>query len=73
MGWLTKSIKNNYNWKQIAKKKGHTRELKLEQTSNLTQLDECFWNLLTFTGLNLFEHYSKVVQLLGNKQKVIVK
>ncbi len=62
VSWLTKSIKNNYNRKQIAKKRGHTGELKLRQISNLTQLDGRFRNIPPFTGLKLFGHYSKVVQ-----------
>ncbi len=73
MGWLTKSIKDNYNRKQIAKKREHTEELKLGQTSNLTQLDERFRNIPPFTGLKLFGHYSKVVQWSGNEQKAMVK
>ena len=43
------------------KKRGYTGELKLGQTSNLTQLDERFRNIPLFTGLKLFKHYSKVV------------
>ena len=57
----------------MAKKRGHTGELKLGQTSNLTQLDERFRNIPPFTGLKLFRHYSKVVQWTGNEQKAIVK
>ncbi len=67
VGWFTKSIKDNYNWKQIAKKRGHTGELKLWQTSNLTQLDERFQNIPPFIGLKLFGHYSKVVQWSSNE------
>ncbi len=47
--------------------------MKLEQTSNITQLDERFRNILPFIVLKLFGHYSKVVQWLGNKQKAMVK
>ena len=42
VGWLTKFIMENYNQKQIAKKRGYTRDLKLGQTSNLIQLDKRF-------------------------------
>ncbi len=73
VGWLTKSIKANYKPKQMVKKRGHTGELKLGQISNLTQLDERFWNILPFTGLKLFRYYSKVVQWSGNEQKAMVK
>ena len=59
--WLTKSIKEKQKPTQMAKKRGHTGELKLGQTSNLTQLDERFRNIPPFTGLKLFRHYSKVV------------
>ena len=47
--------------------------MKLGQTSNLTQLDERFWNIPPFTGLKLFRHYSKVVEWTGNEQKAMVK
>ena len=59
--------------KQLAKKRRHQGQLKLGQTSKLTQLDERFRALLLFTDLKLFQHYSKVVQWTGNKQKAIVK
>ena len=71
--WLTKSIKEKQKPTQMAKKRGHTGELKLGQTSNLTQLDERFQNIPLFTSLKLFRYYSKVVQWLGNKQKAMVK
>ena len=57
----------------MAKKRGHTGELKLEQISNLTQLDECFWKIPPFIFLKKFKHYSKVVQWTGNEQKVMVQ
>ena len=57
----------------MAKKRGHTGELKLGQTSNLTQLDKRFRKILPFTGLKKFKHYSKVVQWTGNEQKAMVK
>ncbi len=47
--------------------------MKLEQTSNLTQLEERFRNIPPFTGLKLFGHYSKVVPWSGNEQKAMVK
>ena len=72
MSWLTKSIKKNYNWKQITKKRGHTGKLKLGQINNLTQLDKRFQNISLFTGLKLFRHYSKVIQWTANKQKAMV-
>lgn len=59
--WLTKSILKKYKSIQIVKKKGHTRELKLGQIHNLTQLDERFQKISLFTDLKLFRYYSKVV------------
>ena len=61
MGWLTKSIKENYKPKKIAKKR-HTKELELRQISNFTQLDKRFWNIPLITGLKLFRPYGKAVQ-----------
>ncbi len=40
--------------KQLAKKRRYQGQLKLGQTSKLTQLDERFWAVLSFTGLKLF-------------------
>ena len=59
--------------KRLAKKRRHQGHLKLGQTSKLTQLDERFWAVPSFTDLKLFHHYSKVVQWTTNKQKAIVK
>ena len=73
VGWITKSIKKKPKPIQMAKKRGHTRELKLEQTSNLTQLDERFRKISLFTGLNKFKHYNKVVQWTSNEEKAMVK
>lgn len=73
VGWITKSIKEGNNSRQLAKKRGHMGDLKLGQTSNLTQLDERFRDIPHFTDLKLFSHYSKVVQWTGNEQKVMVK
>ena len=51
----------------MAKKRRYTRELKFEQTSNLTKLDERFRKISPFTSLKNFKHYNKVVQWMGNK------
>ncbi len=59
--------------KQLAKKRRHQGQLKLGQRHKLTQLDERFWAISLFTDLKLFQHYSKVVQWIGNKQKAMVK
>ena len=59
--------------KQLAKKQRHQEQLKLGQRGKLTQLDERFRAVPLFTDLKLFQHYSKVVQLTGNKQKAMVK
>ncbi len=72
-GLAYKIYKGQLELETNSQKRGHTRELKLGQTSNLIQLDECFQNIPPFTGLKLFGHYSKVVQWLGNEQKAIVK
>lgn len=47
--------------------------MKLEQISNFIQHDECFWNIPPFIGLKLLRHYSKIIQQLGNEQKIINK
>ncbi len=47
--------------KQLAKKQGHQGKLKLGQTNKLTQLDEHFRAVPSFTDLKLFQHYNKVV------------
>ncbi len=47
--------------------------MKLGQPSKLTQLDKRFRVFPLFTDLKLFQHYSKVVQWTGNKQKAMVK
>lgn len=73
MGWLIKSIKNNYKLKQITKKKGHIKELDLGQRSNLIQLNKRFYNIFLFTSLKLFRHFIKTIQQPRNKQKTIVK
>lgn len=36
------------------------------------QLNERFQNISVFIGLKLFQHYSKVVQWLGNEQKAML-
>ncbi len=59
--------------KQLAKKQRHQGQLKLGQTSKLTQLDERFRVVPLFTDLKLFQHYSKVVQWTKNEQKAMVK
>ncbi len=59
--------------KQLAKKQWHQGQLKQDQTSKLTQLDERFRAVLPFTDLKLFQYYSKVVQWIGNEQKAMVK
>ncbi len=48
--------------KQLAKKRRYQEQLKLGQTSKLTQLDERFQAVPLFTDLKLFQYYSKVVQ-----------
>ncbi len=59
--------------KRLAKKRRHQGQLKLGQTSKLTQLDERFRAVPLFTDLKLFQYYSKVVQWTRNEQKGIVK
>ncbi len=59
--------------KRLAKKRRHQGQLKLGQTSKLTQLDERFRAVPPFTDLKLFQHYSKVMQWTGNEQKAMVK
>ena len=59
--------------KKLAKKQQHQGQLKLGQTSKLTQLDERFRAVPPITDLKVFHHYSKVVQWTGNKQKAMVK
>ena len=71
--WITKIIIKISIPKRLAKKRGHKRQLKLGQISKVTQLDEQFRALLLFPDLKLFQHYSKVVQWIGNEQKTIVK
>ena len=48
-------------------------QLKLGQISKLTQLNERFRAVPPFLDLKLFQHYSKFVQWIGNKQKAKVK
>lgn len=73
MGQFIKSIKKNFNQKQIAKTKRNIRKLKLGQTSNLLQLDERLQNFTLFISLKLFRYYNKVVQQTNNKKKAMVK
>ena len=47
--------------------------MRLGQTSKVSQLDKRFCNVPRFPDLKLFQHYSKVVQWTGNKQKAMVK
>ena len=53
--------------KQLAKKRRHQGQLKLGQTSKLTQFDERFQAVPLFTDLKLFQHYNRMVQWTGNE------
>ncbi len=73
VSWITKTIMDVSIPKQLAKKRRHQGQLKLGQTNKLTQLDEYFRAVPLFIDLNLFQHYSKVVQWTGKEQKAMVK
>ena len=48
--------------KQLAKKQRHQGQWKLGQINKLTQIDERFQAVPSFTDLKLFHHFSKLVQ-----------
>ena len=73
VSWITKTIMDVSISKKLAKKQRHQGQLKLGQTSKLTQLDERFRAVPPITDLKVFHHYSKVVQWTGNEQKAMVK
>ena len=73
VSWITKTIVKVSRPRLLAKKRGHDGQLRLGQTSKVSQLDERFRNVPPFPDLKLFQHYSKVVQWTGNKQKAMVK
>ena len=57
----------------LAKKQWDQGQLKLGQTSKLAQLNKCFQVVFLITDLKIFQHYNKVIQQIGKKQKAIVK
>lgn len=73
VSWMTKTIVKVGKPRRLAKKRGQDGQLRLGQTSKVTQLDERFRVVPPFPDLKLFQHYSKVVQWTGNKQKVMVQ
>ena len=73
VSWITKTIVEVSRPRLLAKKRGHDGQLRLGQTSKVSQLDKRFRNIPPFPDLKLFQHYSKVVQWTENKQKAIVK
>ena len=60
--WIIKTIVEIRRPRLLAKKQGHDGQLRLGQTSKVSQLDEQFRNILPFPDLKLFQHYNKVVQ-----------
>lgn len=56
----------------MAIKRKHIQKLKLGQINNFIQLIKHFRKIFLFIGLKLFRYYSKVVQQINNKQKVII-
>lgn len=59
---MTKTIIEVDKPRQLAKKQKYDRQLKLKQTSKITQFDKQFCIVPPFTELKLFQHYRKVVQ-----------
>ena len=67
VSWITKTIVEISRAQLLAKKQEHNGQLRLGQTSKVSQLDKQFYNVPPFPDLKLFRHYSKVVQWTGNK------